>query len=195
MADDASPLSSPEDELQIEGFQHWVLAGALMAAAPVATQAATNVKMSSSMSAIPNLNQTSTVVKQALYWLDFANVQIPSGYKIKESDARPRGVSAGNEGYSYRDSGIKEIIIPTWSDIYKRLQNGTDKDAGIKLASVIVHELSHMEDGRNVSLYDTEERAYNAQIDALQKMGAKSSTINTVKAAKKLTLDNLRKRM
>lgn len=180
-----------EDELQIEGFNAWVLAATL---AVGGTSAAAQTPTPTAASQ----QQASNVSDAAMEYLRFCKVDIPAGYKIIETDRRFPGTSDITKAFSYRDGGRKEILIAKWSKTYKRIAEGPGsnykdyREALIMMASEIVHEITHMEDGPTVSDIETETNAYNAQLTALTKMGAQPNTISIVKKSKDYALQHLR---
>jgi len=105
-----------------------------------------------------------------------AEIPVPQ-YDIRLWDKRPAGVSLGAEGWVWTGSTV--INIPTYTDTYKKARRG-DREALVKLASIIVHEGVHA-DG-----VPREFTAYNAQLAALAQMDGSCSVIDGVRDAKQV---------
>lgn len=146
-----------EPELVIEGFATWLLIGQLALA-----QLSSGVQ-----GALTLLNQSSP---------NRVDAKI---VEIKRSDlpaAVQRIVKPNAEGFHFE--GDDKVYINKESDVYKAAQNG-DKEAKIKMASIIAHEAWHVQNGPD------ENGAYGAQLAALERMKAPGNLKSGIALARK----------
>lgn len=88
------------------------------------------------------------------------------------ADVMPDGATLATEAFVV--PGLPVIYVSTWSDTYKAAKAG-DRDAILKLASIIAHERTHVEHGRS------ERDAYEAQLLMLRRCGAPARLIDGVR--------------
>jgi hypothetical protein len=93
---------------------------------------------------------------------------------------RPLESSPFVEGFIYH--GDETIYLPTYSDTYRKAKHG-DKESLIKLASVIAHEMVHVEQDKKRRKHD-EMAAYDHQLRTLRHLNASRLTIIRVEKAK-----------
>lgn len=140
------------------------------------------------MLALPHLPWTSTgnapdyetlEVALVLAGLNDADLPITLAYDT------PASASRGAEAWtSYDATGIgKQIFVYTGSDMFRCASRPLRmRQCVIRLASVLVHEAWHLEQGPN------EERAYEAQIAFLLRNGAATEHVAAVRLAQNRVL-------
>jgi len=99
--------------------------------------------------------------------------------QIVLAEIKPDGITAATEGFVVDDYPV--IYVAEWSDTYKAAKAG-DRDAILKLASIIVHERTHIEHGRS------ERGAYQEQIQMLHRCGAPPRLIDGVRRSMQAVL-------
>lgn len=114
-------------------------------------------------------------VPTAVQMLRKADIPVPP-YAIKVTDAHPRNGSATAEGWVYEENPT--IFIPSWSGTYQAAVY-QDRDALMRLASILVHEGVHAD-----GILD-EQRAYDAQIAALIRLEAPYYLIDSVRLSER----------
>ncbi len=102
---------------------------------------------------------------------DLANVEVVELQKL------PPQVHSNTEGFHFEDDD--HVYINTHSDVYQAAQRG-NRDAIIKLASIIAHEAWHVQNGAD------ERGAYTAQIHTLQRLHAPDTLIQGVQRSMKV---------
>ena len=104
----------------------------------------------------------------------------PGTVPIKTVDAAPRGASPFVQGFLTREPDT--IYLVTSTNHFRDAQN-RDPDALRQIASVIVHEEWHVLHGPD------EKGAYEAQLTALNYLGASSNLIGAVRKSMLVVLD------
>jgi hypothetical protein len=117
-------------------------------------------------------------IQAALELLRWPADQVPL---IEVVEVRPSRVNILAEGWvmRYEDGNARpKIYIAGWSSLYRgALANpGRNQDA-IRLAGVLAHEQSHLEQGAD------EERAYVAQLSTLERLQATNMDLTSVRVA------------
>jgi hypothetical protein len=127
--------------------------------------------------AVPSEAFVDTVLSKAVELLRRINIH-PD--RVRVTNNRPLESSPFVEGFIYH--GDDTIYLPTYSDTYLRAQYG-DKEALIKLASVIAHEMVHVEQYKKNRKLD-EMAAYDRQLRTLRQLNASRLTLIRVEKAK-----------
>ncbi|MEK7121726.1 MAG: hypothetical protein AAB857_03395 [Patescibacteria group bacterium] len=83
---------------------------------------------------------------------------------------KPPQVSINAEGFTFLDD--PHVYVATWSETYQAAERG-DRNAIMKIASVIAHEAVHTHGGG-------EKEAYKVQVSVLRMIGASPNLINGV---------------
>jgi hypothetical protein len=104
----------------------------------------------------------------------FSAQELATMPRIVLAIVQPDLVRSDAEGYAV--PGYPVIYIAAWSDTYKSASAG-DRNAVIKLAGIIKHELVHIEQG------PAECPAYEAEILMLRRCGAPAALIDRVRRA------------
>jgi hypothetical protein len=104
----------------------------------------------------------------------FSASEIETMPRIVRAAVRPEHVAANVEGYVV--PGYPAIYVAVWSDAYKAAENG-DHSAIAKLAGIIAHERTHIEQGADERL------AYEAEISMLRRCNAPSALVDGVRRA------------
>jgi hypothetical protein len=122
-------------------------------------------------------NDSDSVLNKALELLRRINIH---PVNVRVTNNRPLDSSPFVEGFIYQ--GDETIYLSTYSDTYLSAKRG-DRESLIKLASVIAHEMVHVEQNKK-HLKPDETPAYDQQLRILRQLNASRLTITRVEKAK-----------
>jgi hypothetical protein len=109
----------------------------------------------------------------------FSSQEVASMPQVVLAEIKPEGLRAATEGFVV--AGDSVIYVAAWSDTYSDAKAG-DRDAILKLASIIAHERTHIEHGLS------ERGAYEEQIKMLRRCGAPPRLIDGVRRSMQAVL-------